>query len=193
MTYYFIPDQPSVFPRFSVSLAMQLSVAAVVDALSVVSGIDGYINSWDQPFLFACHNGEVLTRVYSYHSNGAEDRRWSFSCGSAPGGASPYDCYWTNYVNTWDEPINFMCSMDYVIAGIQSYHWNEAEDRRFKFKCCKDSSYETYSCSLTGYLQSWDQTLDYTVPSGKVLVGWFSVHWNHAEDRRHKMMTCYYR
>ena len=116
----------------------------------------------------------------------------------AVGAASLYDndwdtsCYWTDYVNDFDEPVSSMCSADYAISGIQSYHSNRHEDRRTRFKCCKQQGYKTYSCALTSYLNNYDATLNYNVPQGKVLAGWFSIHSNRKEDRRHKMLVCSY-
>lgn len=41
----------------------------------------------------------------------------------------------TDYVNAMDSPIVFQCGSG-VIHGIESYHQDTYEDRRFKFKCC---------------------------------------------------------
>ncbi|GFO33132.1 hemagglutinin/amebocyte aggregation factor [Plakobranchus ocellatus] len=136
---------------------------------------------WDQPFLYACHRGKILKTVYSVHDNRREDRRWSFSCGQAPGGAAPHDCLWTGYVNGWDAVMNFVCPRDYLITGLQSYHDNRREDRRFKFKCCTQKGYQTYSCSLTPYKNGWDGPLNYAVPNEQVFVGWAGFHDNHRE------------
>ncbi|KAK3740215.1 hypothetical protein RRG08_054237 [Elysia crispata] len=175
----------SVFPTLVLALAVALSTSGAGAA---------YVNNWDEPFQYQCPEGQVLRSVLSVHSNSAEDRRWMFTCGNAPSGASPSTCRWTDdYVNTWDEPISFMCPPNYVLAGVESYHSDAAEDRRMKFKCCKDPEYKTFSCGMSPYLNSWDSILTYSVPNGKVLVGWFSVHSNQAEDRRHKMIYCYYR
>ncbi|GFO09206.1 hemagglutinin/amebocyte aggregation factor [Plakobranchus ocellatus] len=173
------------------STLVALSVALAIAFYS--SGTNGqFINGYDQPFLHACNGNQVLKSVYSVHSNGAEDRRWRFTCAAAPNGASPSNCYWTDYVNTWDQPISFMCNSDYVISGLQSYHSNGAEDRRFKFKCCKHEGYKAYSCSITSYLNSWDRVLNYNVPNGRVIVGTASEHSNGAEDRRYKFISCQY-
>lgn len=40
-----------------------------------------------------------------------------------------------DYVNAMDSPIVFQCGSG-VIHGIESYHQDTYEDRRFKFKCC---------------------------------------------------------
>lgn len=43
----------------------------------------------------------------------------------------------TEYVNDWDEVLVFQCQHNSYISGIDSYHNNHAEDRRFKFYCCE--------------------------------------------------------
>ncbi|GFN99546.1 hemagglutinin/amebocyte aggregation factor [Plakobranchus ocellatus] len=100
-------------------------------ALSAAGASGGFQTDWDQPFLYACQEGEVLKSLYSVHDNRKEDRRWRFSCGTAPDGASLQTCFWTGYVNDWDEPMSFQCPSDYAVAGLQSYHWNKKEDRKF--------------------------------------------------------------
>ncbi|GFR61561.1 hemagglutinin/amebocyte aggregation factor [Elysia marginata] len=172
-------------------LTLLLSLAVV---LSVTWADDQFDNAWDGPLNFECPAGEFISSVYSVHNNQREDRRWRLGCSAAPYGAIMPKCSWTeDYVNSWDEPISFMCPTDYAVAGIQSYHDNRFEDRRMKFKCCKPLAYKTLSCTLTPYLNEFDGELNYTVPNLRVLTGWFSVHQNRQEDRRHKMLTCLYR
>ena len=53
-------------------------------------------------------------------------------------GALPFDfVYSVEYVNNWDEVIAFQCPQNGYITGIDSYHDNGPEDRRFKFRCCE--------------------------------------------------------
>ena len=174
-------------PRLPPSLAMLGLVIAIAGGFT-----SAYDNDWGMPVLVACHNGQVIRTVHSIHDNGREDRIWKFTCGAAPSDATPTDCLWTDYVNGWNEPIDFMCPADHVIAGIQSYHDNGPEDRRYKFKCCKQDGYMTYSCYLTAYLNNWDEPLTYNVQPGKVLTGWASKHDNGKQDRQHKMAVCSY-
>ena len=47
-----------------------------------------------------------------------------------------YDCHWTDWRNHWDEKFLFS-QQGQVIAGMESEHSNEAEDRRFKYYLCK--------------------------------------------------------
>ncbi|GFR61580.1 hemagglutinin/amebocyte aggregation factor [Elysia marginata] len=158
------------------------------------SGEINFNNDFDGELNFECPANEVFYSIYSVHDNNYEDRRWRFTCRQAPAGATPGRCSWTgDYVNTWDEPVSYVCPRNWVLAGVHSYHSNDAEDRRWKFKCCKDSNYLTYSCDLTSYRNNWDEELRYIVPNGKVIAGWFSVHDNDKEDRRLKLLECSYR
>ncbi|GFS13758.1 hemagglutinin/amebocyte aggregation factor [Elysia marginata] len=130
---------------------MQLSVVALTFLLVVILPSHlthaGFQTDWDKPFLFECPLGQVLNKIYSVHSNRREDRRWKFSCADGPGDCVLNDCHWTDYVNNWDAPMNFMCPTDYVVAGLQSYHDNRKEDRLFKFKCCShEGNHEKITC-----------------------------------------------
>ena len=39
-------------------------------------------------------------------------------------------------VNDFDQLLEFQCPNEGFITGINSFHNNDKEDRRFKFKCC---------------------------------------------------------
>ena len=192
MSFYYIffpfsSTDTTMSPRVPPSLAtLALVIALAVGAASA------YDNDWDEPLLKDCPSGQVISTIDSVHFNPKEDRRWRINCKPAPSGATPTSCYWTGYVNNFDEPISFMCPADYAISGIQSYHSNRHEDRRIRFKCCKQQGYKTYSCALTSYLNNYDAKLNYDLSQGQVLAGWVSIHSNRAEDRRHKMLVCSY-
>ena len=186
--------QPTMSLRFPSSLSVLAIAVTLAISLDLIKAEDDFDNEFDQELDFECPLGQFISSVYSVHSNGAEDRRWKLGCRAPRYGAISTTCAWTeDYVNTWDEPISFMCPAHYGIAGIHSVHDNGAEDRRMKFKCCKPVNYKTSGCELSPYLNEWDAELDYSVPGGKILAGWFSVHDNSKEDRRHKMLTCTYR
>lgn len=95
------------------------------------------ITGWDSSFTQACPRNYIMTYINSWHSNYREDRRFNFRCSRVPS-AYTTDCYWTNYVNYFDEYSSFYARpTDYVITGISSYHNNHREDRRFRFCVCK--------------------------------------------------------
>ena len=89
-------------------------------------------------------------------------------------------CYKTGYVNNFDAPVVSLCKQDYYIAGISSYHNNHKEDRRFDFKCCKNTNQCIRNCKLTSIVNQFDGSMNYKT-HGKVIVGAFSWHDNYKE------------
>lgn len=43
----------------------------------------------------------------------------------------------TAYANEFKEAMVFQCTGEGFITGVESYHDNRYEDRRFKFQCCQ--------------------------------------------------------
>merc|ERR1712217_452850 len=39
-------------------------------------------NDWDKPQWGLCQKGERVSKIYSYHDNKKEDRRWTLTCGA---------------------------------------------------------------------------------------------------------------
>jgi lipoyltransferase 1 len=65
--------------------------------------------------------------------------------------------------------------------GVHSWHHNGAEDRRFKFKCCRTRKSCARDCRWTGYVNYWDAYMSYAVPSGYFITGVKSFHDNGRE------------
>ncbi|CAL1548242.1 unnamed protein product, partial [Lymnaea stagnalis] len=72
-------------------------------------------------------------QIEAVQENNAVDRTWNYRCG---GSAATSTCNWSPYVNNWHEMVAFICPGDTVITGVDSYHDELAEDRRYKFRCC---------------------------------------------------------
>ncbi|KAK3767606.1 hypothetical protein RRG08_003867 [Elysia crispata] len=148
-------------------------------------------NKYTKSLKKECPVGEVLSDVYSIHSNDYEDRKSRLSCRPVPSGAAPGNCTWTkSYINEYDAPVFFMCPPNEVLAGIESKFNDVDSDRRFKFQCCQYPGYKTSECELTGYLNDFDEVVKYKASNDVVLTGWFSYHDNGFEDRRHKLVEC---
>ncbi|XP_028678537.1 hemagglutinin/amebocyte aggregation factor-like [Erpetoichthys calabaricus] len=98
-----------------------------------------YVNWFDEEFYYSCPGNSVMSGMYSYHENKQEDRRWKFYCCDEPGVCS-YDCYWTNFVNNFDEMFETSVPAHYYLTGAGSYHDNGKEDRRWKYRFCTRSA-----------------------------------------------------
>uniref|UniRef100_A0A673GB32 Uncharacterized protein n=1 Tax=Sinocyclocheilus rhinocerous TaxID=307959 RepID=A0A673GB32_9TELE len=109
-----------------------------------------------------------------------EDRRWEFGCQATFGQSA--ECYWTNYVNDFDQALLFECPAEHVMTGTSSYHNDYFEDRRWRFYCCR-SPCVTKDCHWTSYVNSFDEYFTWTVPSRNILVGAQSYHQNHEDWR----------
>jgi len=153
-------------------------------AQTVRSTLTNWVNSYDARLHWSAGQNRMVTGFYSEHNNHREDRRWKFYHGSASG-VTCSSHSWTSYVNDWDAVFSFTCGANAAISGFQSEHDNRREDRRWKIQCCRTNKM-LRDMGLTGYLNNWDGVLDFTCADDEVLIGVYSVHDNHREDRRWK-------
>ena len=136
-------------------------------------------NAYDLPHFIQCPTGQGLYRLRSAHHNVYEDRNFNYACRSVT--SNSVTCSWTNYLNSFDEEISFMCPKNQYLAGVASYHENTPEDRRFQFQCCSASNIKSHECFLTGYINNYDQYIDYQAPTNWIFAGTASVHHNTYE------------
>uniref|UniRef100_A0A8C4X1U0 Si:dkey-14d8.7 n=2 Tax=Eptatretus burgeri TaxID=7764 RepID=A0A8C4X1U0_EPTBU len=159
--------------------------------LMVTMGVSLRINDWDGVMHFHCPVYQSISRLQSNHSNCREDRVWDTECKNTFNKRKSRPiCYETNYVNWFDERILFKCPPNWVISGLHSYHDNKREDRRWRFRCCKQEGVNLHSCKWTGYLNNWDMPLTWSTSSNEFLAGVNSIHNNLKEDRRWKFLSC---
>ncbi|XP_046564855.1 hemagglutinin/amebocyte aggregation factor-like [Haliotis rubra] len=94
-----------------------------------------YQNEFDQPLTFQCARDGLIAGISSVRNDYHEDRRFKFYCCEVPG-YIPGSCYFTPYVNNLNEHMDYVVPGGKVMRGIDSYHDNHKEDRRFKFEIC---------------------------------------------------------
>ncbi|KAK3731290.1 hypothetical protein RRG08_025832 [Elysia crispata] len=150
------------------------------------------VNNWQSSFTFECPSAQVLASFYSVYSNTYVDRRWKFTCKSAPEGAFPITCQWSDVTVFQNMVMSHTCPDNYVLAGLQSKYDTQRDTRSMKFKCCTDPAYRTSSCYLPPYGNQWEETLDYQVPARMVAAGTFSLHSDQLQDRRYGFFICSY-
>ncbi len=138
-------------------------------------------NTWDGPHSIQCATGYGLYEVHSRHDNGKEDRIFDYRCRYVTSTSNVNNCYWTGYVNNYDEPFAFQCPAGQYLAGTASQHSNSREDRQFKFRCCTGKALRSESCFLTGFKNDWDAAFTYTAGSGYTFAGVSSYHRNDKE------------
>ena len=140
-----------------------------------------YQNLFDHRLHKVCHGLQGMYKVSSVHSNHHEDRSWSWECRNVVSGGHVTGCFTTGYANEFDLPMNFMCPPNKYISGVESYHDNGREDRRWKFTCCGIYGRITASCRQTGYVNDWDAPMNFQAGYGEVITGVFSYHDNGRE------------
>ncbi|XP_024228663.1 hemagglutinin/amebocyte aggregation factor isoform X2 [Oncorhynchus tshawytscha] len=143
---------------------------------------------FDQPLQFNCPSRQSISHVKSQHVNYYEDRVWDFECKDTF--VSEPECLWSPYVNDFDQEFSFKCPQNYVLTGVNSYHSNYYEDRRWKFYCCRVNSYRNQDCQWTPYINYFDEVISWQVPGLNYLVGAGSYHSNYYEDRRWRYQYC---
>ncbi|EGD77913.1 NHL repeat protein [Salpingoeca rosetta] len=159
--------------------------------LAAATQTQAYVNCWDCPFKFKCPNRQGLAALTSIHSNRREDRRWNFACASAGVGTTGQTSRSGGLdFNQFDRPLSFTCPEDYYLTTLESAHSNNKEDRVWRFECRKIANAYLRGCSTTGYLNGFDQPLNYIASNDRIITGLHSYHNNRKEDRRWKVSTC---
>lgn len=157
----------------------------------------GYINNFDSPVNYSTYGSNAIAGVTSYHQNQQEDRRFTFrSCQVRVDdqAATRKASLLFPQVNDYDQRVVFNCPADMILTGVSSTHNNGAEDRVFGYTCSsfhyngKRLKYK--NCISTGWVNNFDQAVNYTPPSNYFLVGEDSYHDNGKEDRRFLYRSC---
>lgn len=130
-----------------------------------------------------CEDGYGIYGVISVHHNYSEGRQWYWQCRKLAPENSSHSCYWSRDVNYYNKDISFTCCDNEYIRGVDSYHDNSHDDRRWSFYCCDSSGLTTHKCYNTGYQNnlSLDGDLDFQASFGRVITGVFSQYNNHRE------------
>ncbi|RUS89575.1 hypothetical protein EGW08_002693 [Elysia chlorotica] len=139
---------------------------------------------------FSCPDGQSLFFIRSTYSSVRHDRVWDFGCMPAPNEAVSKTCQWTDYGNEFDMRLDFVSPDGWVIAGVSSYNSDTFEDRRYKFRVCQLQGFHVADCIKTDWVNDYAAYMEFMVPDGKILTGWYSIHNNIYEDRHHKMVMC---
>ncbi|XP_075061026.1 hemagglutinin/amebocyte aggregation factor-like [Mixophyes fleayi] len=172
---------------------MQVIVLLLLSIAAVCAGPEGnqknrWVNDFDKPLNYTCQNHQSINLIISIHDNKHEDRVWDFRCQNTF--TKPASCYWTSYVNDFDQEFTFVCPFGSVLSGMESYHNNWKEDRRWEFYCCKGEVEVTRNCKWSGYVNDFDKYLRWDAPTDYYLTGAHSYHDNKREDRLWSYHSC---
>ena len=114
----------------------------------------------------------------SYDSN-SYDRNWNYECQKV---VNYFDyCYWTGYLNDFDQPLHAQCKQNHYINGIESAHSDLYRDRRFRIHCCYSKNIKLKECQKTELINKYRETIQYTAPEEYILHKLESTHDNVEE------------
>ncbi|KAJ8308263.1 hypothetical protein KUTeg_013137 [Tegillarca granosa] len=86
----------------------------------------GFLNRYDAIISFNCQSNEVISGMYSIHSNHHEDRMFKVKCCKVTG-RTLKNCYQTPFVNNYDGYFNYVLSTGQYLHGLASEHNNHYE------------------------------------------------------------------
>ena len=160
--------------RSSITIAV-----LVVICSALTGGLAAYQNDWDGPLFVMCNKrqGEALYRVQSVHSNIKGDRRWMWQCKQIVSGVTLECESWTDYKYGYGIDFEFKCDDNQaILSGVKSVHSNPAEDRRWKFYCCKSDRFCPKQCRWSNYINNWGGYMHYIAPHIRIFTGVKSVY-----------------
>ncbi|XP_051901674.1 hemagglutinin/amebocyte aggregation factor-like [Pristis pectinata] len=114
--------------------------------------------------------------VVSQYNNKTEERVWDFACKSTF--QSHVNCSWTDYVNRFDEGINFSCPSEALICGVENLQGDSQRDRKWRFYCCEAARVCFRDCAWSPYVNQRNEYFSWEVPGNRYLVGVVRYHGN---------------
>jgi len=102
-------------------------------------------SQWDDPFSLECPPGWVITGLASHHDNGREDRKYKIQCSKVLDSSKMVLHEWGDYLNDYDDKLEFNPAKNRFIVGFGGVHSNTDEDRKFNFRLatfCEDKTDE---------------------------------------------------
>jgi len=109
--------------------------------------------SYDAEFTRQCNDGYMITGTESKHNNHREDRQFRYKCCKIGANCEKDTCTDTEFLNQYDQDINFDVPATFQLVALYSMHSNHHEDRRWKAKICK---YKCGAPSYSIYKVKWD-------------------------------------
>ena len=118
--------------RFKLKCQKFINPATGADFSTQTWGGYGW-TGWDSYFETSHHT--AINRMQSHHNNGREDRIFHFSYATIANREVNYiNIGWTGWTG-WDAYQKYECGSSKVIAGFESKHDDDFEDRIWRFKC----------------------------------------------------------
>ncbi|KAI0234631.1 hypothetical protein LSAT2_015058 [Lamellibrachia satsuma] len=130
----------------------------------------------------SCMYGFGIVSLRSIHDPATRDRSWFVQCGQVGDSSGQHHCRWTyDFVNRWQEPLNFQCDDNGYISGVYSDFNQQLGDRVFSLECCTSDNIRLDSCIDTDWANGFGGVLEFRLPPNKLLHGLYSYY---SEEKR---------
>jgi len=141
-------------------------------------------NEFDGVLDWSVGKDGMIIGMHSQHSNSKEDRVYGFHYATHPRVTCEPQA-WSAERNTWNAVMSYTCHKNQALNGVKSYHSDHHEDRIWRFRCCDLSSNNYLEHEeFTYYVNKYDKSFDFRCKEGRVMVGLYSQHSDHNEDRK---------
>ncbi|XP_062888013.1 hemagglutinin/amebocyte aggregation factor-like [Mobula hypostoma] len=137
---------------------------------------------------YVCPYRGSISMVVSQFNNKTEERVWDFACKSTFQGH--VSCSWTDYVNRFDEGINFSCPSEALICGAENLRGDIQKDRKWRFYCCEAGRVCFRGCAWSPYVNQRNEYFSWEVPADHYLAGIVRHHENQSGERRWQFRYC---
>ncbi|XP_059836282.1 hemagglutinin/amebocyte aggregation factor-like isoform X2 [Hypanus sabinus] len=137
---------------------------------------------------YVCPYRGSISMVVSQYNNKTEERVWDFACKSTF--QSHVSCSWTDYVNRFDEGINFSCPSEALICGVENLRGTIQKDRKWRFYCCEAGHVCLRGCAWSPYINQRNEYFSWEVPADHYLAGIVRHHGNQSGERRWQFRYC---
>jgi len=159
-----------------------------------LQGYTCYDNILDKEQHCKCKPGEKLSLFSSKFTRYNLDRVWALDCAKIePEFIVENDLDWitqTEY-NNWDGPLMWNgIAQNAFMVGMQSYHDNNREDRRFHIMWTKSKYWDLVECTDHKQLNTWREDINYQLYGNQVIAALSSYHENDYEDRIWYITIC---
>ena len=94
------------------------------------------------------------------------------------------------YQNQFDQQLSRECHRGYGMYKVSSVHDNHREDRVWSWECRKLPIHGYVHCTLTGYVNNFDEPMNFMCGRNQYIAGVYSYHDNGREDRRWRFSCC---
>ncbi|CAG5128367.1 unnamed protein product [Candidula unifasciata] len=95
------------------------------------------------------------------------------------------------WMTEYDQHFKIECPDQQIIKSLESQHDNKYEDRVWNMICAlATNEIRIGACEWSGYVNNYDELLEYQCADERIIAGIESIHENAYEDRKYSFKCC---